>query len=124
LPARPQQREIRERVMTGPLPRTTDEYSAPMQPAPSVRPIARELSSVPTLAATQPLPVVVPRTGSAARRTAQLAQGEPRKAEPVRVTIGRVEVRAMLTPQPRRTSTRTASPSLSLDDYLRNRGRA
>jgi hypothetical protein len=44
--------------------------------------------------------------------------------EPVRVTIGRVEVRAVMAPQPQRTAARTAPPSLPLDDYLRNRGKA
>jgi len=122
LPARAEQPEIHKRATIGPLQQATGEPSVPMQPVAGARTIARELSSVPALVAMQPLPVVVPRTGSAA--TAPLAQAEPRSVEPVRVTIGRVEVRAMLAPQPGRASTRTASPSLSLDDYLRNRGRA
>jgi hypothetical protein len=131
LPTRAGSPEVHERVMPAPM-QDTNEHSALMQPAQraaavSVQPertVAREPSSMPALVATQPLPVVVPRAGSASRPRVLAAQAELQSAEPVRVTIGRVEVRAMLTPPPQRAATRTAPPSLPLEEYLRNRGRA
>jgi hypothetical protein len=55
-----------------------------------------------------------------ARRSVQLAPSAPT----VRVTIGRVEVRAVHPPAPSQTRPPSAprSPRLTLDDYLRERG--
>jgi hypothetical protein len=41
----------------------------------------------------------------------------------VEVTIGRVDVRAVLPPRPQPRDSRLRPPELSLDDYLRQRGR-
>jgi len=48
-----------------------------------------------------------------------ISMAEQAEPPPVQVTIGRVEVRAVLEPPPKPRSIPTPTPKLSLEDYLR-----
>ena len=64
------------------------------------------------------------RHGGADARASRPAGSEPASARPaVRVTIGRVDVRALMPPAPPVGTPTAAGPKLSLDDYLRQQSR-
>lgn len=56
-------------------------------------------------------------------RSTQLERRASRSAPIIRVTIGRVEVRAVHPPASKPKPVKPATPKLSLDDYLRRRAR-
>ena len=91
-------------------------------PAMRVR-VARPAAATPALVPAHGLPT--PRRAAWARPTvAAPTLTSTAAAEPVRVTIGRVEVRAVFDQAPTRAPARAAPPSPSLEDYLRKRGRS
>lgn len=90
--------------------------------APPLRSIRNE-TATPALVVQHPLPVPAVRLAADGNVQARAALSKSQSAEPVHVTIGRVEVRAVFPAPPGRSATRNAPPSLSLGDYLRNRGR-
>lgn len=64
--------------------------------------------------------------GSQPRRRKDFVPVEKRSSTPaqiIRVTIGRVEVRAIHSPAPTPKSAKNRPPKLSLEDYLRKRGK-
>jgi hypothetical protein len=71
----------------------------------------------------RPPVAVEPRRAGATERAQQTGPDASRSAETtIRVTIGRVEVRAVIAPQPvPRPRVAPRPPTLSLDDYLRQR---
>jgi len=80
----------------------------------------------PTLAATHTLPVPAPLgdSTSLSRRPTSTPPAAP-APEPIQVTIGRVEVRAVFAPTPPvRPAARAAPAAPSLQDYLQARGRS
>ena len=86
----------------------------------------RVSTMAPTLA---PAPQVKPAVVNAAARAERQAPAPP-IAEvgasgglTVEITIGRVDVRAVMPTAPKRRESRTSTPALSLDDYLQQRGR-
>jgi len=94
----------------------------PALPVMRVR-VARPAAATPALVPAYGLPT--PRGAAWARPTVAaptLTTTAP--AEPVRVTIGRVEVRAVFDQPAPRMPARAAPPSPSLDEYLRKRGRS
>jgi len=105
-------------------PRTVAEPStADLGPQPLE---ARRDAALPPANPPMPLPVVVPDV-----RPRQTAPGEPAFAPPapaeatptIRISIGRIEVRAVTpAPPPRRKPSRPA-PALSLDEYLKQQKR-
>lgn len=97
----------------------------PAQPAlPVIRVrVARPAGATPALVPAYGLPT--PRGAAWARPTVAAPTLTPTApAEPVRVTIGRVEVRAVFDQPAPRMPARAAPPSPSLDEYLRKRGRS
>jgi len=85
--------------------------------------IARSAASPPALVATHPLPT--PRAMAAGPVTnATPGSATVEALAPVRVTIGRVEVRAVFDQGPSRPAARASAPTPSLDEYLRKRGRS
>jgi len=117
---------INDRV---PLPRKDDEFS-------SVRPVARadELTPAEPLKKKGAEPLIVrPQLArpSVPRREGETERGRYRPAESlarstiqgptIRVTIGRIDVRAVMAQPPQPERARTPAPGLSLSDYLQSR---
>jgi len=124
--AMPRPRHAAEPPAEAPLahsraPARARQVAAPAQPKPS--------TPLPAQPATPLRPVLPPALSprNAARRQAATApQPAPRAAAPelppIKVTIGRIEVRAVTGAPSAPRSTTSAAPRLSLDQYLRNRG--
>lgn len=92
--------------------RATSESEGAPTPRASSRVVEPRLSRAPTVSAAQPSPA----------STAYDARRED-AAPTIRVTIGRVDVRAVApAPQERRRAPETPRPALTLEDYLRRRG--
>jgi hypothetical protein len=95
----------------------------PTHPALPAMRVARPAAATPALVPAHKLPT--PRRAAWVRPTVVAPTlTTTAGAEPVRVTIGRVEVRAVFDQAPTRTPARAAPPSPSLDEYLRKRGRS
>ena len=97
-------------MLTPPSPSDSETYQPPRVTAERNRESTRE-------PAIQPLSIeqIVPP-----------AETQPRASEPaepavIRVTIGRIEVRATTPPLPAAPRTRPPGPALALDDYLKKR---
>ncbi|GAA0764043.1 hypothetical protein GCM10009107_49700 [Ideonella azotifigens] len=97
------------------------QVATPTQPKPS--------AASPAHAATPPrlaLPPALSPRNAARRQAATAPQPAPRavvpELPPIKVTIGRIEVRAVTGAPSTPRSTTSAAPRLSLDQYLRNRG--
>ena len=84
--------------------------------------VAQPAAAMPALVAARALPA--PRGTALARPNVAPPMRATDAIEPVRVTIGRVEVRAVFEQAAARPIARTALPSPSLDEYLRKRGRS
>ena len=84
--------------------------------------VAQPAVATPALVAARALPA--PRGTAPARPNVAPPMRATDAIEPVRVTIGRVEVRAVFEQAAARPIARTALPSPSLDEYLHKRGRS
>lgn len=84
--------------------------------------VAQPAVATPALVAARALPA--PRGTALARPNVAPPMRATDAIEPVRVTIGRVEVRAVFEQAAARPIARTALPSPSLDEYLHKRGRS
>jgi hypothetical protein len=60
------------------------------------------------------------RAGSTSRATSEEPTPSAQVAPTIKVTIGRIEVRAILPPAPREKKTALPAPRMSLDDYLKS----
>ena len=103
---------------------TVRQVATPAATAPPVFPRKRE-NQPPTVAALVPKPVPLPAALPLARRESVTGRSHeaPTVEEPViRVSIGRVDVRAVFAPPPAAAPRRRcAAPMLSLDDYLKQK---
>lgn len=84
------------------------------------RTVAEAVSARPT---SQPPIVLRPQLRTLIEQTEQQGNEikEDRAAPTIRVTIGRIDVRAVFAPPPPAQRARPPAPALSLDDYLRSR---
>jgi hypothetical protein len=99
----------------------SEAAAGPMTPAPTAAPSPAE--GLPPAVRPQPLVTLSPvAQRRAARSPAVAVEAPPRAATPVvRVTIGRVEVRAAPPPREVRAARSAPGPRLTLDAYLRQR---
>jgi hypothetical protein len=143
----PPEQEPRMTERIADAPRVIHEPRVVIEPravAPSVmeRPVAPPRASAPDIETDEPAADVreaAPRIAITTRETARNSLGVPRRqlgpaesrpyvsppaetAEPtVRITIGRVDVRALVQPAPARPAPQAERPRLSLEEYLRAR---
>jgi len=91
-----------------------EEPARPAVPSVFAGPTSRHAEIRPAL----PVEVAVPRAGAALNAQ---PRAQPSAVPAVRITIGRIDVRAVTPPEPARARTPTTPPPLSLDDYLERR---
>jgi len=104
------QQESDHKMLTPPSPGDGETYQPPRVTAERNRESTRE-------PAIQPIPIeqIVPPDVTQPRAS------EPAEPAVIRVTIGRIEVRATTPPLPAAPRTRPRGPALTLDDYLEQR---
>lgn len=119
-------RIVEQAVRPETRPHTSVDDSIPARTASQAK-AANRLAPLPP---TQPrVPFVRPADVQASTRDARQVPAPPPPETPARsdltveITIGRVDVRAVMPPSPKVRESRTPKPELSLDDYLQGRGR-
>lgn len=101
-----------------PQPSATPRATAPEDTAPPMSGIVAQ----PRMRITRQAPALVPAASEASPQSAQQAPVLPHPPT-IRVTIGRILVRAMQAPSPREPRAPAPAPKLSLDEYLKARER-
>ncbi|MEA2569393.1 MAG: hypothetical protein QOI24_1394 [Acidobacteriota bacterium] len=107
-----------------------DEIQRPTLPQHNVETIERSLtepaseaSNTTTSIAIKPLPRTFPvRRLVRDRRESEGRSSTPTAAAPIEITIGRIDVRAIVAPAPPAAKPREKAVVMSLDDYLATRG--
>jgi hypothetical protein len=83
--------------------------------------LAHEVSSAPAKIPGKPAAIPVKPQSLARAKPEVPVEGKPGTTPSIRVTIGRVEVRAVMAPALPLRPKPKAAPRLSLEDYLRSR---